>query len=451
MRRIKITLTVICLTVLALTASAKTPKYVFYFIGDGMGINQAAATEMYMHSAGLGDLNFRHFPVTGFVTTTPANSRVTDSAAGGTALATGSKTYNGAIGLSADSTVVEDLTEKAIRAGYAAGVVSSDAVDLATPAAFYAHAKKRGDYEDIASCLVNSKLSFAAGASIWSKEKGNDYWVEQARQKGFRVISGGEQYTYGKEPVIYLSNDVSRNDLNYAIDHMEGQTCLAEFTAAAIEHLYKNSRKGFFLMVEGALIDHACHSRDAGSMVAEVMDLAKSVDLALEFYAQHPDETLIVVTADHETGETMITYGQTELVGCQKCSINKLTAILTSMGEDGKTPGWPEVKDVLRENLGLWDSVPVTKNQEAVFTQLYKESFLDRSSELVNDLYNSNQKLAAEAVRYLGSKAGLNLHTSSHSGSPVGLYVKGAGSDCFVGCKDNTDVPKAIAKAARYK
>lgn len=451
MSRIKIILTAAILTLSALSVSAKTPKYVFYFVGDGMGINQAVATEMYMHSAGLGDLNFLHFPVNGFVTTTPVGSRVTDSAAAGTALATGSKSYNGAIGVNADTVEVENLTEKAIRSGYAAGVVSSDAVDLATPAAFYAHAKKRGHYEDIVFDLLNSKLSFAAGASIWSKEKDNEYWAAQARDKGFRVISGGQPYTYGKEPVIFLSDDVSRNELTYAIDRREGKTELADFTAAAIEHLYRNSRKGFFLMVEGAQIDHACHSRDAGTMVAEVMDLAKSVDLALEFYAQHPDETLIVVTADHETGHTIITYGETELLGAQKCSINMLTTKLVALGAEGKIPSWPEVKDLLRANLGLWDSVPVSKDQEKLFTQLYKESFLDCSAELEKDLYNSNQKLAAEAVRYLGRKAGLVLYNSGHSGSPVGLYVKGAGCQSFEDCDVNTDVPKVIAKVARYK
>lgn len=451
MIRFRYVLTVALLTVLSLTVSAKTPKYVFYFIGDGMGINQAAATEMYMHSAGLGDLNFRHFPVVGFVTTTPANSRVTDSAAAGTALATGCKTYNGAIGLQADTTAVDDLTEKAIRSGFAAGVVSSDAVTLATPAAFYAHTAKRGNYEDIAAQLVDSKLDFVAGASIWTKQNPSGYWESKAEEKGFTVFSGSDNYSYVKSPVIYLSNDVARNDLRYSLDRREGDTRLADFTAAAIDHLYRNSRKGFFLMVEGALVDHACHSRDAGSMVHEIMDLSESIDLALAFYDKHPDETLIIVTADHETGHTLVSYGDTKLIGEQKCSMNALTAKFMQMNADGNVPSWAEVKDVLRENLGLWDSVPVNPRQEKVFTLLYKESFLDNSSELEKDLYSSNQRLAAEAVRYLGSKAGIEMYGSGHSGSPVGLYVKGAGSGKFVDCRDNTDIPKIVAKVARYR
>lgn len=451
MRKLKTLLIFVLLSAVSLSSWGRTPKYVFYFIGDGMGINQAAATEMYMHSAGLGDLNFRHFPYTGFVTTTPANSRVTDSAAAGSALSTGHKTYNSAIGVNADTVEVETLCERVIRSGYAAGVASSDAVDLATPAAFYAHAGNRNDYENIAGDLVASKLSFAAGASIKSNKKGNDAWVAEAERKGFTVFGGDHRYSPCSGPVICLSDDMSQSNLSYAIDRKEGQTSLEEFTSAAIDHLYRNSRKGFFLMVEGAMIDHACHSRDAGAMVSEIMDFSKSVDCALRFYEQHPDETLIVVTSDHETGYVMITYGETSLVGNQKCSMNELTDIFLEMSADGNIPGWPEVKQVLSDKLGLWSKVPVTKDEEKVFTQLYKESFLDLTSDMQKDLYNSNKKLAFEAVNLLGRKAGINLFGSSHSGSPVGLYVKGACADEFIVCKDNTDISKVIARVARYK
>lgn len=451
MKRFRLALAVVLLTAVSLQAAAKAPKYVFYLIGDGMGINQAVVTEMYMRSVGMGDLNFRHFPYVGFVTTAPSNSRVTDSAAAGSALSTGCKTYNGAIGLDADSTIVETLAERAVRSGFGAGVVSSDAVNLATPSAFYAHAQSRKEYEKIASDLVNSKLSFAAGASIMSKEKGNDYWMEQARAKGFRVFGGNESYTPCKGPVLCLSDDMTSSNLVYAIDRKEGQTRLTDFTAAAIDHLYRNCRKGFFLMMENAMIDHACHSRDAGAMVQEIIDLSGTVDCVLEFYKQHPDETLIVVTADHETGYTMIGSGKAELIGCQKCSMNELTSCLTEMSSGGRIPSWPEVKHLLSEKLGLWDKVPVSREEELVFTQLYKESFLDCKSDMQKDLYNSNKKLAVEAVTYLAGKAGIFQSKGSHSGSPVGLYVKGSCAAEFMGCRDNTDVPKVIAKVAKYK
>ncbi|MCQ2174600.1 MAG: alkaline phosphatase [Bacteroidales bacterium] len=451
MKKFNILLVAVLLAAFSSTAVAKTPKYVFFLIGDGMGINQAASAELYMRSVGMGDLNFRHFPYVGFVSTSPSNDRVTDSAAGGTALATGFKTYNGAIGLKPDSTDVESLVDKAVRAGRAAGVVSSDAVNLATPASFYGHAFGRNDLDDIAGDLVNSKLCFAAGASISSNELGNDYWVEQARQKGFRVFEGNDRYAPCKGPVIYLSNNTERNDLPYALDRKEGDTSLEDFTSAAIEHLYKNSPKGFFLMVEGALIDHACHSRDAGAMVNEVIDFSKSVDCVLRFYDRHPDETLIVVTADHETGYTLITRGAAEYIGYQKCSVNELTAGLVEMTEGGRIPGWPEVKQLLADKLGLWDKVPVSKKEEKILTQLYKESFLDGSSDVQKDLYNSNKKLAVEAVLLLGSKAGITLFSGSHSGTPVGLYVKGSRASEFSVCRENIDIPRIVAKVAGYK
>lgn len=451
MKRFRIALAVVLLTAFSLQAVAKAPKYVIYLIGDGMGINQAVATEMYMHSVGMGDLNFRHFPYSGYITTSPANSRVTDSAAAGSALSTGSKTYNGAIGLDADSTAVETLAERAARSGYGTGVVSSDAVNLATPSAFYAHAKSRKDYDKIASDLVNSKLNFAAGASILSKDKDYDYWMEQARANGFRVFGGKESYAPCEGRVLCLSDDLTSSNLVYAIDRKEGQTRLTDFASAAIDHLYRNCRKGFFLMVENAMIDHACHSRDAGAMVQEIIDFSQTVDCVLEFYEQHPDETLVIVTADHETGYTMIGNGEAELVGCQKCSMNELTSCLTEMGAGDRIPGWPEVKQLLSDKLGLWDKVPVSKEEELVFTQLYKESFLDCKSDLQKDLYNSNKKLAVEAVNYLAGKTGIYQYKGSHSGSPVGLYVKGACAAEFMVCKDNTDVPKVIAKVAKYK
>ena len=146
---------------------AKAPKYVFYFIGDGMGLNQVVATQYYLRSCegelGITPLCFTQFPYTGIATSYSASSDVTDSAAGGTALATGHKTYNGAIGVAADATPVASIAEKAHRYGAKVGVATSVTINHATPASFYAHQKSRNDYYEIGAQLPASGFEFFAG------------------------------------------------------------------------------------------------------------------------------------------------------------------------------------------------------------------------------------------------------------------------------------------------
>ncbi|MCQ2159249.1 MAG: alkaline phosphatase [Bacteroidales bacterium] len=439
-------------SLLCISLSAATPKYVFLFIGDGMGINQAASTENYMHAQGMGDLNFRHFPVTTFVTTRPANALVTDSAAAGTAIANGTKVNNGAIGCLPDSTWTVSIADRAKRSGYGVGIISSEAVNLATPAAFYGHTPSRNDSFVIANQLLESKVDFAGGATVWPPKDKGEYWINQAREHGMTVFSGRETYKHGtRGRVLCLGDNILQSEIPYAIDNNGKRTRLEYFTASAIDHLYSNYRNGFFMMVEAAGVDHACHSSDAGTMLGEILCLSRSVDLALEFYAKHPNETLIIVTADHETGYCTIREGNPKIMENQKCSLNELTRKMAALSATGEEVTWGQVKAILKENLGLWDTVEVSKSEERRLTQLYKESFLDAENDSEKDLYNSNKKIAVEAVRYLDEKAGIVLSGGMHSGAPVAVYVKGPRATEFSGIKDNTDISKVIARIANYK
>ncbi len=453
MKKIRILLLVVAFCASSSIVWGRSPKYVIYMIGDGMGINQTAVTESYMRAMGMGDLNFRHFPVATFITTHSASSLVTDSAAAGSALATGCKFNNRAISALPDSTVVETVAEKASKCGYGVGILTTDAYNMATPAAFSAHNVARNSYDDIIEWQVTKPVAdFAAGSTLTSKEGKTEEWIALAKVNGIRVFSGDEKYTPvrgGK--VMYLSNNINESDLAYHLDRKEGDRTLEEYTVAALDYLYTNFRKGFFLMVECGAIDHSCHSRDGASVVGDIMDLATCVDRALEFYAKHPDETLIIVTSDHETGGLVIAGDHPELLANQKCTINSLTEALSGLASDGNEVTWLEVKNLIAEKTGLWDRVPVDKNEERVLTSLYKETFLDGSSEDVKDLYHSNKKLAVEVVRYLDYKAGVVFTQGGHSGAPVGLYVKGARASEFAVCRDNTDVPKVLVKVAGYK
>lgn len=443
--------------VLAIFAScsiswAKTPKYVFFMIGDGMGVNEVAAAEYYMQQMGLGELNFRHFPVFTMVSTHSASSLVTDSAAAGTALACGVKTRNGMLGMLPDSTIVRSLTEKAKAKGYGTGVITSDGLTQATPSAFSVHVASRNDSDGISTQMVDSDVDFLAGSTLRSQSFTVEQWIAKAQDKGMEVFYGDKAYSPVKgKRVMYLSDNTDNRELPYVVDMHNGERRLGDFTEAAIDYLYSNFSNGFFLMVEAANVDHASHSRDAGAAVAEIIDFSYSIDQALKFYDKHPDETLIIVTTDHETGACAITGSKQKLLANQHSSISVLTQLLSDLGANGREASWSEVKKVLKDNLGLWDAIPVDRQEERILTELYKQSFLDRDNDNEKDLYHSNKKLAVEAVRYFDHKAGLECFHGSHTAAPVGLFVKGAKAAEFSACRDNTDIPATVCRVAGYK
>ena len=443
----------------------QAPKYVFYFIGDGMGINQVRGAEIFNEATGIGpkEINFFHFPVRTFVTTHSASSLVTDSSAAGTALATGVKTENGAMGIDAQGNSVSNLTEWAHFKGFGTGVATSVGVNHATPAAFYAHTKSRNDYETIANQLIAAdNVNFAAGGGIINevKKTGHDskYLEQKAKEAGITVLHGKKQFNNlatmdGR--VICLSADYTATDLALKIDQKEGDTKLAEFVDAGIDYLYGHfAKKGFFFMIEGGSIDHAGHDDDGASDFIEVNDLAEAIDRALAFYEQHPDETLIVVTADHETGALMLGSGQyamsPALLANQKQGESALNAKFKELTADGKTPSWDDVKNFFKENLGLWGTVKVDPRTEASFKEMYDRQFGQKTDDKVVTLYSSGSRFVSEAIDYLNKQAGYNWAHGTHTGSPLGLYAKGAVAAEFLKCTDNTDIPVMIRTVAKY-
>lgn len=458
MKHFRFIVAAVVAAVMSVSAFAQTPKYVFLFIGDGMGFNQVYSTNMYNAALGKESVNFSEFTNFKLITSFSASSLVTDSSAAGTALASGVKTGNGMLGVDPDNNPVVTISEMAKAKGFAAGVVTSVGLNHATPGSFYGKAESRNMYDLISRQLIDCNLDFAAGSDFLVKDKekySNAYWIEEARKAGITVYEGKGAYKPVKGRVIYVEGE-SNGSLAYAIDRKEGQVCLADFTAAAIDHLYAASKKGFFLMVEGGKIDYACHATDAATAVNEVNDMAESVQLALDFAAKHPKETLIIVTADHETGGLTIGAGKYEFspkyLECQKCSKDVLTAHLNALAKQEEIVSWGSVKEVLRQDLGFWDSVKLSPRFEKQLTQLYKETYLDGLNDEEKNLYSSNAKLASAAVEYLdGHRAQAKYSFGSHSGTPVPMWAYGASAAEFLNCKDNTDVPKTIARVARYK
>ena len=438
---------------------AQTPKYVFYFIGDGMGMNHAYAAQAFNKATGAGDLNFFTFPVKAVVTTYSASSLVTDSSAAGTALASGTKINSNALGVDPQGANTVPFTEIAKRNGWGTGVITSVGVNHATPASFYGHAADRNSFDTLSRQLIDADfVDFCAGSTFLTQrgsDKDNDYWVGEARRAGIKVYLGEYEPTKDRR-VIMLNSDPTKSSLEYAIDRKDGDTRLADFTSAAIDYLSNNFRKGFFLMVEGGKIDYAAHAQDAATTVRETIDMAESVQLALDFAAKHPNETLIIVTADHETGGFSMGSGRyemhPEMLANQKCSKDVLTAKITKLRKDNEVVEWRQVKELLGEELGLWNEVPVSKRAEKALTEVYKDFFLDYEEGNVRNLYSSNDRMTVAAIEHLEKSAAMmTFPFGSHSGAPVMLYAFGARATEFATCMDNTDIPNTLVKVTKLK
>ena len=451
-------------------AYAQQAKYVFYFIGDGMGVNQVNGTEMYLAEQegriGVKPLLFTSFPVASMATTFSATNSVTDSSAAGTALATGAKTYNGAIGMDDNKSVLQSVAERAKKSGKKVGVTTSVSVDHATPAAFYAHQAQRNSYYNVGLDLIKANYDFYAGSDFLdpTNKKGGDGSSESlytlVDKAGYSVARGYKDYQKKakKSDKMILLQPSSATDVSaipYAIDRKKGDMTLAEITRAGINFLSKDLSKGFFLMVEGGKIDWACHSNDAATAFNEVVDLDDAIKVAYEFYEQHPDETLIVVTADHETGGIVLGKGPYTLnlqaLKSQKVSESGYTRIINNLRKKYKNQvSWEVIKQSLKDNFGFWDSIQLNEKQEARLKKVYDESFGGQKVDLQKSEYQQDEPLASEAKKILNDIALVGWTSGGHSGGYVPVFAIGAGAELFQGRIDNTEIPVKIAEAAGY-
>lgn len=451
------------------TVWAQQAKYVFYFIGDGMGVNQVNGTEMYLAEQegriGVKPLLFTTFPAGTMATTFSATNSVTDSSAAGTALATGEKTYNGAVSMDDDKNVLSTVAERAKKAGRKVGIATSVSVDHATPAAFYAHQPNRSRYYEIALDLPKAGFDFYAGSGFLKptttadkKEAPNVFPIIE--EAGYTIARGLDEYKEkaadAKKMILIQKEGAEPSCLPYAIDHEEGDLTLPEITESAVSFLSKGNKKGFFLMVEGGKIDWACHSNDPVTVFEEVIDLDNAVRVAYEFYKKHPKETLIVVTADHETDGMGLGIGKYELhlksLLNQKQSQDLLSKAITDLRKDkaGKA-SWNEIKDLLTEKMGFWKELPLTWEQEKMLRDEYEQSFVKNKVVFEESLYARTEPLAAAARKVMSQIAMVGWTSSSHTAGYVPVFAIGAGADLFTGKMDNTEIPKRIAKAAGYK
>lgn len=276
------------------------PTNVILFIGDGMGYHQVAAAGLYAHGAS-GTLSFEAFPNQAQVTTRSADSAITDSAAAATAMATGRKVDNGVISVASpgDGHELSTVLEQAAAAGKATGLVTTTDISHATPAAFAAHEPSRYNSAGIVQdYLQQTRPNVLFGGSQYLSES-------QAAAAGYAVVTDAAQLkALNTESATFVSGQFAAGNMTYEYDRTEttAEPHLSEMTAAALDIL-DNNPMGFFLMVEGGRIDRAAHDHDLARMIHETLEFSRAVQTAMEWAAgSGPSETLILVTADHETG-----------------------------------------------------------------------------------------------------------------------------------------------------
>lgn len=451
------------IVVLAVAVHAQQAKYVFYFIGDGMGVNQVNATEMYLAEQdgriGTESLLMTTFPVVTVATSYSATNSVTDSSAGGTALATGQKTYNGAIGVDVNKQPIYSVAQWAKDSGKKVGVLTSVSIDHATPAAFYAHQPDRNMYYEIATDLPKAGFDFYGGSGFLIPDKeGEKNIFTLFGEAGYTVAKGMKDYSQkapAAQKLILMQEDGAEADaLPYAIDRKPGDMTLADLTRSAIDFLTKDNNKGFFLMVEGGKIDWACHSNDPATVFEEVIDMDQAVKVAYDFYKRHPKETLIVISADHETGGLGMGTGRYELnlkaLANQKQSTDELSRSITDLRKEGRT-SWDDVKSLLSEKMGFWTVLPLSWEQEKTLFNAYGESMVKGNPKFEESLYSRTEPLASAAKRVMSQIAMIGWTSGGHSGGYVPLFVIGPGSEKFQGKRNNIDIPNTIRKVAGYK
>ena len=491
--------------------TADAPKYVFLFIGDGMSYPQIQLTNYFLNASqnmnkgtatvkdeektildSKNQLVMMDFPVAGSARTYDSTSFAPDSASTATSIATGNKTWSGSINVSENfqekyETVAEKLKEQQ---NYKIGVVSSVNLNHATPAAFYAHQESRNNYYEIGLELIDSGFDYFAGGGL-KKTTGSEGDKEDlyvlAEKAGYNVIktqAEAEKLTSEDGKAIIIDEHLADSDaMAYEIDRQEGEWALADYVEKGIEVL--DNDNGFFMMVEGGKIDWACHANDAASTITDTVALDNAVEKAVEFYNEHPDETLIIVTGDHETGGLTIGFAGTDYdtflknFENQKISYAKYDEDYVKQYKENKTDFDTVMKDIT-ELFGLQvpnganedtqqkdsaDLHPESEGEGALVMTEYEYEQLKSAYETTMARtgeeeefgqeeyikYGSYEPLTVTITHILNNKSGINFGSYAHTGLPVEVLVQGAGAEKFDGYYDNTDIYNTMAELLNVK
>ena len=472
------------------TGTAVTaPKYVFLFIGDGMSYPQIQSTSDYLGALNDEDywqaqpslddnqgaildgpsyLNFMNFEAAGSAVTYDSNSFAPDSASTATSIATGYKTYSGSINVDETGTVkYETIAEKLHeQKGYSVGVITSVNLNHATPAAFYAHQASRSSYYEIGLEMIASDFEYFAGGGLLSptgSEGDQEDLYALAAEAGYTVTrtqADAEKVSADTEKAILIDEHLADSDaMAYEIDRTEDMWSLADYVSKGIEVL-SDDEDGFFMMCEGGKIDWACHANDAASTIHDTQALADAVQVAIDFAAQHPDETLILVTGDHETGGLTIGFAGTDydtyldLLESQKISYAKFDSDYVAKYKENKTSFEDVMKDVtklfgLKTQGEEGDKLVLTEYELEQLRAAYEKSVNGTAASQYEQeeyvLYGTYEPLSVTITHIINNKSGVSFTSYSHTGLPVAVLAHGVNAEVFNGYYDNTEIYDKLA------
>ena len=256
--------------------------------------------------------------------------------------------------------------------------------------------------------------------------------------------------------VLLDRNPFQDGNTGYMIDSIPGMITLEQMTGACLAHLKTVSPDKFFMMVEGGNIDHALHGNDGATAISEIFNFNNALRIAYDFMLQHPDETLIVVTADHDTGgmstgcEATGYNAHFDLYTNQKVSKEMFSDICKKVIAADSAYTWDDMKAYLENNFGLWKGVKLSDKETEQLQSLFTEVFERGHGEDKKGLYNNFNAFADKVFNVMSAKAGAGWTTPNHTGNPVPVYAVGPGSEIFGCFQDNTEIPRKIARLAGY-
>lgn len=417
----------------------KAPKNIIYMIGDGMGPAYTTAYRYYKDDKATKQVEKTIFDtlLTGMAQTAPDDDTiVTDSAAGATALATATKTYNGAIAVDTNKKPLKTMLQLAKSKGLTTALVASSQINHATPASFVAHNESRHNYDEIANDFIDHKINGKLAVDLMFGG-GIQYFVREDRNLVNEFIEFGYQYEDSLEkisqinqlPAIGLFADVA---LPYAID--KNPSRLTTMTRKSLDLLDKHSPNGFFVMIEGSLIDWCGHDNDIACAMTEMDDFAGAVELAKAYVDTHPD-TLLVVTADHSTGGLSIGSNgdyawHADVIKGVKASSRVMAQSLIKSQTPLKT--WYQLT-----NIEL-DKAETTK----LIATISAVKSLDKTDEA--QLTLKTEQLEWHLKTLINHKSNTGWTTTGHTAIDVPVFAYGNGFEAFYGYMDNTDIAKKL-------
>ncbi len=433
---------ILLLSSCAINVSYAAPKNIIMVIGDGMGPAYISAYRYLKDNPKTDIVEQTVFDrhLVGMSSTYPhkESGYVTDSAAGATALSSGTKTYNGAIAVDIDKNPVETVLEKAYKQGKNIGVVVTSQVNHATPAGYLAHNENRRNYNAIADSYLDkgwkTDILLGGGWKYFLRDDRN--LVKEITELGVYYIDAYKQLAKlpKNKPVLGLFADVG---LPWALDDNNPHR-LSAMTKAATQHLLaQKNNKGFFMLIEASQIDWGGHGNDIVAAMGEMDDLAKTMEYLENFVKQNPD-TLVVLTADHSTGGlTVAANGEykwdPEIIRAMKKSPKAIAQQLTSQKITK-----PLVETLFNFKLNDDEIAQLVTAKKSPHQEDKNNMYADKKASLVQ------KALLNEIKAIINHRTNTGWTSTGHTAIDVPVFAFGEDKEKFIGLKDNTDIAKTI-------